>query len=604
MDSKYIEETFGNYLKTPNTNHALLINGSWGSGKTYFWKNNLAAKCTENGFKSVYLSLNGVNKIEDLKYQFLIKIVPYLNILDSKKGSIGKSLIATLSSAFGNVNINDILKEIEIDSERLSTYVVCFDDLERCLISKAEILGFINNYVEHKNLKVMILSDESKIDEDDNYNNIKEKVIGRVLTYKNNLSKTLPFLFKKYETSNSGFYNFLNGQKSFILELLENYQEDNLRKVSFYLELLNGLYPIIKDFDDYIKEVVMFTLIFTIEFKTGNLTSNDYKDYKGLDALNWTYVVFNFERPADNNLHLFNATEQEPKEIDEIEEFYLRYLVEKINDYFFYTSIYAYILTGYLDKEKLHEELKSRYPEVIPEETIAFRKLINYSFRHLSSDEFKSLFTNVYQYTQEGKYSIYDYLQISAFLKYFSENKLIPQSKEEIQLAVIKGIEISKQRKETNKKLYDSIFRFKKEDDNPVIYNLVKDTHDEIEAEKIHEKVNFLLLALKENNEEEIDEIFKGDKLRKDLFQNLQPSELLKTLTLTTNEVLNKFTINLEDKYNFTNVKEFLSEDALFLIPFNDLLIEKLDDKDEYTINEFLLKELSAKTKEICEKLT
>lgn len=602
MDSSYIEETFENYLKT-DTSYALLINGSWGSGKTYFWKNNLVTKCTENEFKSIYLSLNGINKIEDLKYQFLIKIVPFLNILDSKKGGLGKTLIATLSNALGNVNINDILKEIEIDSKRLSTYVVCFDDLERCSIPKTEVLGFINNYVEHKSLKVIILSDESKITENDNYNNIKEKVIGRVLTYKNNLSKTLPLLFKKYETSNSDFYNFLKEQKTFILELLENYQEDNLRKVSFYLELLNGLYPTIKGFDEYIKEVVMFTLIFTIEFKTGNLTSNDYKDYKGLDALNWTYVAFNFERPADNNLHLFNAAGQEPKEIDEIELFYLKYLVGKINDYFFYTSIYAYILTGYLDKEKLQEELKSRYPEVIPEETIAFRKLINYSFRDLPSEEFKKLFADLYQYAQEGKYSIYDYLQISAFLKYFSENKLITQAGEEIQEAVIKGVEISKQREETNENLYQSIFRFKRKDDDPIIYELIKDAHDEIEAKKIDEKMNSLLLTIKDNNGHELDEIFKGYKLSKDFFQNLLPSELLDALASANNEILNKFTINLEDKYNFTNVKEFLVNDILFLNPFNILLEEKIEDKDEYNINEFLLKELSDKIKEICKKL-
>jgi hypothetical protein len=41
MKTENLELIFSEYLKTANTQYALLINGSWGCEKTYFWKYDL-----------------------------------------------------------------------------------------------------------------------------------------------------------------------------------------------------------------------------------------------------------------------------------------------------------------------------------------------------------------------------------------------------------------------------------------------------------------------------------------------------------------------------------------------------------------------------------
>ena len=610
MDSNYIEETFENYLSTASTNYALLIDGSWGSGKTYFWKNTLAKKCAKKEFKPIYLSLNGINKIEDLKYQFLIKIVPFLNVLDSKTGNIGKTLIATLSSSLGNVDINNLIKDIEVDSKKLNTYVVCLDDLERCSIATPEVLGFINNYVEHKGLKVVILSDESKIDEKekDKYNNIKEKVIGRVLSYRNNVSKTLPLLFKKYETENTDFYNFLDGQKDFVLDLLKSYQEDNLRKVSFYIDLLHGLYPIIKDFDKFNKEVVMFTLIITLEFKTGKLTSSDYKDYKGYNSLNSTYAAFNFQVPEKKGyLGHFKKDDSEKEEKTEspLEVFYNKYLNDKIDQYFFYPSIYEYVLTGYFDKDRLVDELKKRHPEEVPPETLAYRKIITYRFRHLSNTEFEESFEQVYQLAEEGKYFLYDYLQLSNFFNFFSESKLINFTKSEIQNTLDNGIQISQKRDEINEDLFDSMFvRFGIKDDDQFIAEKIKDAHQIIKAKKETQKGNLLIETINKNDSEELDEIFKRFFFNDKMFQYLTPIGLFDSLKQANNETIDNFNQNLDKRYSSTNVKDYLSNDLPFLQEFNACLNKYLSSKTNTDVNIFLFNELTAKVDSICEKLS
>jgi hypothetical protein len=74
--------------------------------------------------------------------------------------------------------------------------LIIFDDLERCSISIPDTLGYINQFVEHKDCKVIILANEDellkfgaktindvdpeKVPEVRAYRNIKEKLIGKL----------------------------------------------------------------------------------------------------------------------------------------------------------------------------------------------------------------------------------------------------------------------------------------------------------------------------------------------------------------------------------------------------------------------------------------
>lgn len=604
MESKYIEDIFIDYLATKDTSYAILINGTWGSGKTYFWKNTLTKHCENAKLKPVYLSLNGINKIETLDYQLKIKLIPFLNKLDVKKsasiGTFSKNILSTVIKAKWDIDAEKMLKDVEIDLNLFSNNVVCFDDLERCKIPLSEVLGYVNDYVEHKNLKVIFLSHEKE--NDNKYNEIKEKVIGRVLNFKNNLIETLPFLFEKYKSTNKDFYDFLHIKKEYIYNLLIEYKEENLRNIAFYIDNLSRVFPILKTHNDYSDEVLLFALIITIEFKTGKLTSNDYQDFKGYENINSAFALFNFSTPEGRNFWNEKIDENENPKSD-LEIFYDMYLTKNIDNYFFYPSIYQFLLTGYLDKNKLTDELKSRYPEVIPNEIIAFRKVLNHGFRQLPNNEFKELCKEVFEYSKSGKFEIYDYLQISRWLNFFSKNKLIDLTIEEIREAIKLGIEVSKEREETNKSVYDSIFHFKEKDEDSFVYDLIKEVHETIEAKKENIKVNKLILALKENNINTIDETFKEYQIRKELFEHLKSDELFDTLKIIENTTLTAFILELESRYNFSNAKDYLSNDFDFLDELNTYINEYLKDKTEHNVQDFLLTELSEKITKICEKI-
>ncbi|MGK4566770.1 P-loop NTPase fold protein [Flavobacterium sp. 3HN19-14] len=604
MEPSYVKEIFSNYLVAKNTSYAILINGSWGSGKTYFWKSDLIKICTEKGYEPVYLSLNGISKIETLEYQFLVRLIPYLNRLDGKKASnvmkLGKNVISFLSNKFIGAKVEDILKDVELDLATLSKYVICFDDLERCKIPLPEILGFINNYVEHKNLKVVILSDESKIKENEAYNNIKEKVIGRILNFKNDLSKTLPLLFSQYEADNNDFYNFLKSRETFILDLLIEYKQDNLRIITFYIQALESLYPEINAFDkEFIDEVLLFALIISIEFKLGKLTSSDYINSRGYDDLNPAYVTFNFSTAFKN---WDNENKVEPKEKSDIEKLYDTYLVNNINQYHFYNSVYIFILTGFLDKEMLTSELKLRTPPAIPEEDSSFRALMNFGFRDLSNEEFSDLTKKVLEFAKQGKYTIYEYAKISEFYYYFIASKLIDITIDQLNEILLTGISVAKQ-KDTDFRAYQTLTHFMTKREDQIIIDAIIEAHKEIENKKDSKKINKLFTHLNDNNIEAINEVFAEYSLKTELFEHLDPDSFFDTVLKVDNKTIKELYQLLDDRYNSTNIGEYLNGDYRFLNAVSKKLKSYLADSKDTSLQIFVLKELDASIDRVNQKL-
>ena len=555
-----------------------MLNGSWGCGKTYFWKYTLEKIAKTNEFKTIYVSLNGISKIGDLDHQLFVKLLPFISNQENKAIKNATTFVGNLlnqiSSHYLKSSLSDIFKGVSIDTFNFSKYVVCFDDLERCQIPVKEVLGFINNLVEHKNLKTIILAHEPEIDKKNEYERIKEKVVGRDLKFELDIPSTLPDLFSKYK-ENIDFHRFLSVQKNVFIKILNEYKQENLRIISFYLDTLERIFPALKNVDSKnVQEIILFTAIISFEYKNGGLTSADYKDFKGIDEINEHYYSLNIAR----------AIRKSEKEAAEriksyAEIFYEKYLDKNLKTYFFYPSIYSFVLSGYFDLTDLENEIRNRYPEIIPKETQDFRTLLNYKFRELSNEEFKTLTKNVLQYAQEGRYFVYDYVQIANFFYFFSNNKLISEPKEDIDKAISKGLEIAKKRKEINDRVLENLLHFG--DENPdvtEVKKLVKEIHYEIKKEEYVANSNELIDCLINKDEFELAAIFKKHEVSKEIFQYLDDKTLLETLLKISNKQLFNFTELIQHRYRSVNIGEFLYEDTDFLTKLKTGLSEYLNE--------------------------
>jgi len=606
MTTEHIEKIFADYIKTDKTQYAILLNGSWGCGKTYFWKNNLSKIAEYNKFKTIYVSLNGISKIDNLEHLLFIRLIPFIgkqeNTLFTNATTIVKNIFNQTTKAIFKTTLTEIFKDVSVESFNFSNYIICFDDLERCQIPVKEVLGFINNFVEHKNLKAIILAHEPEVEKKDGYERIKEKVVGRDLKFELDIPSTLPNLFYKYK-DNSDFHTFLTTQKSIITEILLEYKQDNLRIIEFYLDTLERVFHALKNVNEkYIQEIILFSAIIAIEYKSGGLTSADYKDFKGIDIIDEHYYSLNIARTM-----MKSKKEDEGKAKDKsyAEVFYDKYLDQRVKNYFFYPSIYSYILSGYFDQTVLENEIKKRYPEIIPKEIQEFRALLNYKFRELPDNDFKTLTTNVLQNAKEGKYFIYDYVQIANFFYFFSNNKLISQSKADIDEVIKQGLEIAKTKKQINDRVLENLLHFG--DENPdvtTIKKTIKEIHYEIKKDEYVANSNELIKCLKNKDEFALAKIFKKHEISKELFLYANDETFLETLLKISNKQLFNFTELLQHRYQSINIGEFLFDDTDFLTKINTGLSDYLDKNDKIEQpKKFLLETLATELTLIIDKL-
>lgn len=173
---KYVDEYLYDY--------AVMIDGTWGCGKTYFVLKTLMTKLKEHeekkaksikGYKKrnvIYISLYGVKSTEDISKKICIEA--YLGKTDKfgkvlKKGAdVVSSLVPIALEVAKPFTGNAELKPDDIDGViesflPINNSILIFDDLERCDCSINEILGYINSFVEHEKMKVIIVANQEEI---------------------------------------------------------------------------------------------------------------------------------------------------------------------------------------------------------------------------------------------------------------------------------------------------------------------------------------------------------------------------------------------------------------------------------------------------------
>ena len=98
-------ECICDYVRRPYTDYAVMINGEWGSGKTYFWDNKLRSRLesiTVNGkkYKTIYMSLYGINSLEEISKKIFIETNPMISkslrkFIDTRQGNLIPEYVKT-----------------------------------------------------------------------------------------------------------------------------------------------------------------------------------------------------------------------------------------------------------------------------------------------------------------------------------------------------------------------------------------------------------------------------------------------------------------------------------------------------------------------------
>ncbi|HDZ8839988.1 TPA: hypothetical protein RUW99_003655 [Aeromonas veronii] len=202
--------------------YSLLLSGSWGSGKTHYIKSYIKANnktWRESG--PIYISLYGMSALEQVEDEILKCNFPFLKNPNFKLlAKVGNSALGAIGMHALDVNGASILTP-----PKNKIYV--FDDVERSGIPLKDILGYVNNLVEHQDCKVILVADESVLEKNEQYKIEKEKVIGKTLTFNTSIKNALETF--SYELRSEKTTEFLIKNITQIICFYKESKQTNLR---------------------------------------------------------------------------------------------------------------------------------------------------------------------------------------------------------------------------------------------------------------------------------------------------------------------------------------------------------------------------------------
>lgn len=202
-----IKTIIKNYIKDERKKQAVLLNGEWGCGKTFFIKEKLIPDLEE--YQILQISLYGISsteRIQEIIYSKWIekiignntdKIGVFGNMVAKGIEIFGKSATQFVEKRLGVENTLEDIKKYFADSNLSNKQtILIFDDIERCRIEIIELMGFLNNLSENNNYKLILIANEKEITRDENINTTALKY-GIALNERLDISK-----IKKKETDN------------------------------------------------------------------------------------------------------------------------------------------------------------------------------------------------------------------------------------------------------------------------------------------------------------------------------------------------------------------------------------------------------------------
>lgn len=251
----------------------ILITGEWGIGKTYAIKEYFQNK------KTIYISLFGINTIEDFKnnlyISFILKFKKFAkelinNIIVNTKIPLfkGKANIdSSISLSIFKENINKVLEKQAGNKE----LIIIIDDLERksSNLSMEVLLGVIEEFNTIKNIYTIIIANEKEIKKDNElYYSFKEKVIQKTInidSYSQNAQNDLinNYLERILENKENKeiYYKYIE-------EILKRYKIKNLRIIEKAMKFIEFIINRInnKNLTEHeIKNILISSLLITIE---------------------------------------------------------------------------------------------------------------------------------------------------------------------------------------------------------------------------------------------------------------------------------------------------------------------------------------------------
>lgn len=598
-----IIEPILNHLRM-KTSGALLLTGEWGCGKTYHIKNYVFPTIEKgNEYIPIIVSLYGEtdknNIAQKVLFAYLDNKGKDVNI---RTGTIAKNLKRFSEAVPFISNYVDIEKLIIGTGENVLRLIphdkllICFDDIERMSdeINVDDFLGIINDLVENKGCKVLLIANETEIKNGITY---KEKTIEKTIHFTPNLNEIFDSVITSYPPD---FKSYLQAKKDmFIQTLTANYDDEeindelkksfsNIRTLKFALEHFRIAFEILVEnneitelLDIQLKNIWNFTLSISIEFrKPNNLTLSDKKK---LDKQTSTFFDF-------DSFDMFSKKDKKEENVVNewaySENFKKKYFNRLSEPYFYYEELYNLITAGkQIDNEQLKQNVENNF-NVKEGKINPAHKILN-SFLHqgywnYTDEGFKQTLLELLEYCEQGTLEdIVSYLNSGVYLLGFKD--IIEVEEKDIVVKIKTGLDLFFSKLNLNyyvKSQFEMVQNSFREGYLILLVKHIKQKIKELEELNDAEEVAKVQLLF-ETDLPTFAKEFRPERedgiriLNEPLLHRLEKEAVKKGIENSTPDGIMCLSSMLNFRYLETSFCEYLTEEINFLVALEDGIAEK-----------------------------
>ena len=639
-------ESILDYIRSDYTDYAVMLNGEWGSGKTHFWNNKIKKKIESmqlNGkrYTTIYMSLYGISNLEEISKKIFMETTQLMDknlrrFMNSKGQETIPEYAKTgidMANFFGvtqNGNKLDYAEFFATDDK-----VLCFDDLERANVDVIDILGYINNFVEHDHIKTIIICNEKELatklkssnlemktfiatylldkqnelnksdkpmvekiqdkiehvfDKANDYERIKEKLIGETFEYAPKFDYIINGILMRYE-NNPDLIRFLRENTGIIISTFNRSGTRNLRILKHALNDFKKIYEMVnKSYSNTSNRVMQTMLIFTIavsfEIKAGKITKEKFINIK--DNEEYKSILVSSRILMDNRQFYI-------KEFDQ--NYYYNFKAE----YRFFKFIEYYVRTRIFDMKLFKENMDTIRNTVDTENLPSYKRLLTEEYWKISDNEFEAVIEDIIEDVKEGKIKLIDMVKIFAYFSYFSRKGLIKYDLKTLKSMFFNGMNMSSLTSEYCSNIEEELGKIAIEEVEEDMEEILKHFHklndqllDKMYREKAEEIMKCIPMKM-----EQFYEKFDRECMKVPIFKYYDPFQLFQRISCASNEDIvlikekllhrsNRYTKQIEPEMK--NIKQFKQ------------IVDDYIKGKESTIKIVMLKEFSKSLESILEK--
>ena len=482
-------ESILDYIRADYTDYAVMINGEWGSGKTYFWNHKIKPKIEAmqvNGKRltPIYMSLYGISNLEEISKKIFIETTQLMDKnLKKFMNANGATNIPEyaktgldMANFFGVTQNGDRLDYAQFFAT--DDKVLCFDDLERANVDVIDILGYINNFVEHDHIKTIIICNEKELstklknsnlemktfiatylldkenklniktdkpmverirdtieyvfDKANDYERIKEKLIGETFEYAPEFNYIINGLLMRYE-NDADLIRFLRENTALITSTFNKSGTRNLRILKHALNNFKKIFDVVtKSYPNTNHRVLQTMLIFTIaisfEIKAGKITKDKFVNINNNEEYKAVLVS---SRVFMDNRQFY------------IKEFDNNYDYNFKAEYRFFKFIEKYVRTRIFDMKIFKENMEVIRDTVDTNQLPGYKRLLTEEYWKIPDDQFIGVINETLEYVKNGKVELIQMVKLFSYFAYFIKKNLINYDMKTIKSVFFNGMNIS-----------------------------------------------------------------------------------------------------------------------------------------------------------------